>query len=96
MDKTERKREIGILSVVAALVKLMMDKGGICGFGIDQYRRPYIHLQPWRFLELFGEDTEFWYNDGDPDYRTINTEVNGIQFFALMTGFDVILDGRLI
>ena len=96
MDKKDRKSEIGFLAIVASMVKLVMDKGGVCNFGIDTDHQPYVHLQPWMFLQLFGEDTEFWYNEGKPDYRTINTKVNGVKFFALMTGFDLIEEGRLI
>ena len=95
MDKQTRKSEIGFMCIVAALVKQLWDKGGICSVGINAYLQPFVHMQPWRFMECFGEDTDYWYNEGDPDYRTINTEVNGILFFALMTNYDQIADGRL-
>lgn len=96
MDKLARKNEIGFMCVTAAMAKLLKDKGGVCGVDVNCHGKPCVHLQPWRFMELFGEDTDYWYNEGDPDYRTINTEVNGIEFFALLSGFDVIHEGRLI
>ena len=96
MDKLTRKNEIGFMCVTAAMAKLLSDRGGVCGVGVNSHAKPYVHLQPWRFMELFGEDTDYWYNEGDPDYRTINTEVNGIEIFALMTKFDIMENGELI
>ena len=95
MSKTERKRIIAWLSVVAALVKDQMDQPGIVGFNVNVNGKAYVQLQPWLFFELFGDDTEYEYSEKDPTFRSIRTESNGVEFIAIMSGFDLIKDGRL-
>ena len=96
MDKAQRKSDIGLMCVTAGMAKLLIDKGGVVGVGRDRHDLPYVHLMPWRFVDYFGEDTEFEYRQEAPDYRTMEVIVNGVRFFALITELDWIRDGRLV
>ena len=95
MDKKERKSDIGMMTIVAAMVKQLTDKNGVVAFGTPRNDTPSVHMLPKRFLEYFGDDTDFEYSENDPDFRTISTMVNGVLFYALLDSFDVIENGRL-
>ena len=103
MDKRQRKSDIGYMALVAAMVNSIVDKDGVCGVHpylerrktVLQYK-PGVQLQLWKFMELFGEDTEYEYiTDRDGDMSVI-TEVNGVTFYALAGISDEIKEGRLI
>lgn len=103
MDKQARKSEIGFLGISAAMAKQCSDKSGVIGVGrwLDR-RKPFIQhtagvfLQPWKFMELFGEDTEYEYlTDSDGDMQVV-TSVNGVTYYAYIRDDDLIEDGRLI
>lgn len=104
MEKAQRKSDIGFLAIVAAMVKQCMDKLGVCGISLYLEKRPGatwgyrpgVHLQAWRFMDYFGEDTNYEYiTDRDGDMKVI-TDVNGVVFFALIDGLDLIQNGRLV
>ena len=103
MDKTERKSDIGFLGIAAALAKMCTDKDGVIDIGTWLDRRkagyewkPGVFLQPWKFMELFGEDTEYQYfRDRDGDLQVF-TQVNGITYFAIIRSYDLIVNGVLV
>jgi len=95
MDKKQRKSDIGLMTIVAAMVKQCMDKPGVCGIGSPKDKVPTVHMTPKCFLEYFGDDTDFEYSENDPEFRTMSTMVNGVLFYALLDSFDIIVDGRL-
>ena len=105
-EKQLRRSNITQMSVVATMVDNLISEPGVCGFQQFLDRRkstptelhfePGVLLQPWKFMELFGEDTNFEYisaRDGD---LTMITEVNGVVFYALVDKTDRIRDGRLV
>lgn len=105
-EKQIRKSNITQMSVVATMVDNLISEPGVCGFQQFLDRRkstpaelhfePGVLLQPWKFMELFGEDTNFEYiSDRDGDLTMI-TEVNGVVFHALVDKTDLIRDGRLV
>ena len=88
------------------MVDNLISDPGVCGFQQFLDRRkstptelhfePGVLLQPWKFMELFGEDTNFEYiSDRDGDLTMI-TNVNGVVFYALVDKTDRIRDGRLV
>lgn len=103
-EKQIRKSNITQMSVVATMVHniVMKDDYGVCGLypflesrmGESRFV-PGVLLQPWKFMELFGEDTEFEYLEDKDGDKTLYVEVNGVVFHALIHGMDVIVDGRL-
>jgi len=103
MDKSERKSEIGFLGIAAALAKQCIDKDGVVSVGpwYDNRRphditwKPGVFMWPWKFFELFGDDTEFEYVPDRYSGLQIVTEVNGIVYYATVTHSDVIENGRL-
>ncbi len=105
-EKQIRKSNITQMSVVATMVDNLISEPGVCGFQQFLDRRkstpaelhfePGVLLQPWKFMELFGEDTDFEYiKDRDGDL-TIITQVNGVTFYALANNSDLIRNGRLV
>ena len=105
-EKQIRKNNITQMSVVATMVDNLISDPGVCGFQQFLDRRkstptelhfePGVLLQPWKFMELFGEDTNFEYiSDRDGDLTMI-TNVNGVVFYALVDKTDRIRDGRLV
>ena len=103
MDKNERKSEIGFLGIVAAMAKQCIDKDGVISVGLYLDRRkpglwyvPGVFLQPWKFMELFGEDTNYEYLTDRYGDMHVMTDVNGIVYFALINANDLIEDGRLV
>lgn len=103
MEKKKGKEEIGRLALVATLVHDIIEKGkhGIVALQPHLDDRnglkwsPGAHLQPAKFMELFGDDTEYEYVDTDYG-KTVLTTVNGVTFYALINGTDLIQDGRLV
>ncbi len=105
-EKQIRKSNIAQMSVVAAMVNDIVTGDGVCGFQpfldrrkstpVELHYEPGVLLQPWKFMELFGEDTDFEYiKDRDGDLTMI-TQVNGVTFYALANNSDLIRDGRLV
>ncbi len=105
-EKQIRKSNIAQMSVVAAMVNDIVTGDGVCGFQpfldrrksspVELHYEPGVLLQPWKFIELFGEDTNFEYvNDRDGDLTMI-TQVNGVVFHALVDKTDLIRNGRLV
>jgi len=94
MDKAKRKSDIGMMSIVAAMVKQCMQKPGVVAIGSPEYDIPSVHMLPKTFLDYFGDDTEFEYGE-DPSHRTMSTVVNGVRFYAVISGLDTIANGRL-
>lgn len=94
MDKKQRKSDIGMMSIVAAMVKQCLEKPGVVAIGSPERNTPSVHMMPKTFLEYFGDDTEFEYSE-NPNYRIMSTVVNGVTFYALFDKYDTIKDGRL-
>lgn len=105
-EKQLRKSNIAYMALVATMVNNLVSEPGVCGFQqfIDRrkstptevYFAPGVLMQPWKFIERFGEDTNFEYiSDRDGDLTMI-TEVNGVVFHALVDKTDLIRDGRLV
>ena len=105
-EKQIRKSNITQMSVVATMVDNLISEPGVCGFQqfldrrkntpTEMHFEPGVLLQPWKFIELFGEDTNFEYiSDRDGDLTMI-TEVNGVVFCALVDKTDLIRNGRLV
>ena len=105
-EKQIRKSNIAQMSVVATMVNNIVTGDGVCGFQpfldrrkstpIKLHYEPGVLLQPWKFIELFGEDTNFEYiKDRDGDLTMI-TQVNGVTFYALVNNSDLIRNGRLV
>lgn len=102
-EKTQRKSEIGRLALVATLVDDIIEnsKRGVISLQPHLDARndlkmiPGAHLQPALFMELFGDDTEYEYIDGDYG-KYVVTNVNGVKFFALVNGTDLIQEGRIV
>lgn len=105
-EKQKRKSNITYMALVATMENNIVSEPGVCGFHqfIDRRKstptelhfEPGVLLQPWKFMELFGEDTDFeYFTDRDGDL-TIITQVNGVTFYALADNSDLIQDGRLI
>lgn len=103
MDKKTRKEIIGRLALIATVV---YDEVARTGHGVvslqphmdarnDLKWSPGVHLQPKLFMELFGDDTEYEYIDGDYG-KDVVTNVNGVKFFALVNGTDLIQEGRIV
>lgn len=105
-EKQIRKSNITQMSEVATMVDNLISEPGVCGFQpfldrrkstpIKLHYEPGVLLQPWKFIERFGEDTNFEYiSDRDGDLTMI-TEVNGVVFHALVDKTDLIRNGRLV
>ncbi len=104
-EKQIRKSNIAQMSVVATMVNNLVSEPGVCGIQpfIDSRKStptglhfaPGVLLQPWKFMELFGEDTNFEYIDRH-GFLTIITDVNGVVFHAPVDRTDLIRDGRLV
>lgn len=105
-EKQIRKSNITQMCEVATMVNNIVKGDGVCGFHpfldrrkstpVGLHYEPGVLLQPWKFIELFGEDTDFEYiKDRDGDL-TIITQVNGVTFYALADSSDLIRDGRLV
>ena len=101
MDKTKKDVLIIALSMVAENVNKLYKEPGVCGFGPYLNRvtgdyEPGVHLQFEKFMELFGDDTEYEYKDRGNDDREVRAVVNGVIFYALVTDLDRIgKDGGL-
>ena len=101
MDKKERKEKIGRLTLIATLVNDEISRSNHYLVGLqphldardDMKWGPGVHLHPALFMELFGDDTEYEYID-DKYGKSVITNVNGVTFFALITGTDLIQEGR--
>lgn len=102
MNKKKRKEEFGRLTQIATVV---YDEIARSGHGVislqphldardDMKWGPGVHLQPALFMELFGDDTEYEYIDGDYGKYAVTT-VNGVTVFALINGTDMIQEGRI-
>ena len=104
-ERQIRKSNITQMSEVATMVDNLISEPGVCGFQqfidrrkstpIELHFAPGVLLQPWKFLELFGEDTNFEYIDHH-GYLTMITDVNGAIFYAPVDDSDRIRDGRLV
>lgn len=102
-EKTQRKSEIGRMALVATLVDDIIENSKHGVISLQQHLdarddmkwSPGVHLQPKLFMELFGDDTEYEYIDGDYG-KNVVTNVNGVTFYALINGMDLIRDGRLV
>lgn len=102
--KQVRKSIISRLSVAATLVhNFVTGFSGICGIHPYLDRRknmlhymPGVQLQPWKFMELFGEDTNYEYIQDRYGDMSVITEVNGVMFHALINSMDVVFEGRLV
>lgn len=104
-EKQIRKSNIAYMALVATMVNNIVSEPGVCGIQpfIDGRRItpfelhfvPGVLLQPWKFMELFGEGTNFEYIDHH-GYLTMITEVNGAIFYAPVDYSDRIRDGRLV
>ena len=103
MEKAQRKSEIGFLGLVAAMTKQCSDQDGVIGVNMWLDRRkpglqytPGVYLQPYKFMELFGEDTDYEYmTDRDGDMQVV-TQVNGVTYYAYIRDDDLIEDGVLV
>ncbi len=103
MDKKERKEKIGRLTLIATLVSDEISRSNHNLVGLQPYLDardglkwgPGTHLTPALFMELFGDDTEYEYIQ-DKYGKSVITNVNGVTFFALITGTDLIQEGRLV
>lgn len=107
MTETQiRKSNIAQMSVVATMVNDIVTGDGVCGFQpfldrrkstpVELHYEPGVLLQPWKFIELFGEDTNFEYVSDRDGEVTMITEVNGVTFYALTDNSDLIRNGRLV
>ena len=105
-EKQKRKGDIAYMALVATMVNNLVSEPGVCGIQPFLDRRkstptelqfaPGVLLQPWKFIERFGEDTNFEYiSDRDGDLTMI-TNVNGVVFHAPVDRTDLIRDGRLV
>lgn len=105
-EKTKSKSDIAYMALVATMVNNIVSEPGVCGIQPYLDRRkstptelhfdPGVLMQPWKFIERFGEDTNFEYiSDRDGDL-TIITNVNGAVFRAPVDRTDLIRDGRLV
>ena len=105
-ERQIRKSNITQMSVVATMVNNIVIGDGVCGFQPFLDRRkstptvlhyePGVLLQPWKFMELFGEDTNFEYISDRAGDLTMITNVNGVVFYSLVDKTDRIRDGRLV
>ena len=102
--KQVRKGDIGYMALVGTMVSNIVNGwSGVCGVHPYLDRRtgdlcykPGVQLQAWKFMDVFGEDTEYEYlEDKDGDMEVI-TEVNGVTFYALLGCSDEIQKGRLV
>ena len=107
MEKVKRKSDIGLMTLVAGIVHQMTEEDGICGvdsycdsrmFDIGKAKdltfKPGVQMQPKKFLEYFGDDTNFEYISGNYHTEMI-TEVNGVVFHAIVCSMDFIVDGEI-
>lgn len=105
-EKTKRKSDIAYMAQVATMVNDLVSEPGVCSIHpfldrrkstpTEVYFAPGVLMQPWTFIERFGEDTNFEYiSDRDGDLTMI-TNVNGVVFYALVDKTDLIRDGRLV
>lgn len=102
MDKKKRKEELGRLTLIATVVYDEIARGGHGVISLQPHMDahdlklgPGVHLQPALFMELFGDDTEYEYIDGDYG-KYVVTNVNGVTVFALINGTDLIQEGRIV
>ena len=103
MNKMDRKSEICFFGVAGAISKVCEDKMGVIGPGKWLDRRKAgiqytagMYLQPYKFMELFGEDTEYQYFRDKHGDLQVFTQVNGVTFYAYIRDDDIIIDGRLV
>ncbi len=105
-EKQKRKSDITYMALVATMVNNLVSEPGVCGIQPFLDRRkstptelhfdPGVLMQPWKFIERFGEDTDFeYFKDRDGDLTMI-TQMNGVTFYALVNNSDLIRDGRLV
>lgn len=102
-SKAERKSDIGFLALVAHLQKQCQDKDGVISIlpWLDRRKWPGLSYMPgvfmhaYKFMELFGEDTEYEYITDREGDRQVYTIVNGVSFFAYVGDDDAIKNGRL-
>lgn len=103
-EKQKRKKTIGFMAMLATMVfKIVNGHSGVCGIHPHLDRRksflqyvPGVQLQPWKFMELFGDDTEYEYIQDSYGDLSVVTEANGVMFHALINDMDLIRDGRLV
>lgn len=103
-EKHKRKKAIGFMAMLATMVyKVVNGSSGVCGIHPHLDRRdpglkyvPGVQLQPWKFMELFGDDTEYEYIQDRYGDMSVITEMNGVMFHALINSMDLIRDGRLV
>ena len=108
MEKAQRKSDIGTLALVAGMASQLTAQDGIIAF--DDYCdsrmfdigkskeltwKPGVQLQPGKFLEYFGDDTNFEYIHGNYNMEMI-TEVNGVVFHSIIGRLDFIVDGEIV
>lgn len=101
-ERQVRKSNISYLAIVAAMVNRVVNGDGICAVHpyLDTrkglYWVPGVHMQLWKFMEMFGEDTNYEYvTDKDGDMKVI-TDVEGVIFYALVSGLDLLENGVLV
>ena len=108
MNKLQRKSDIGYMSLLAGMVHQILKMPGVIEIGTHRGYRllefgnpisiietPGVFMQPWAFLEHFGDDTEFEYVTDKYGTQMV-TEVNGVTFYATVNSLDVIQDGKLV
>lgn len=105
-EKTTHKSDIAHMALVATMVNDLVSEPGVCGIQPYLDRRkstptelhfdPGVLMQPWKFIERFGEDTNFEYVSDRDGNLTIITNVNGAVFHAPVDRTDLIRDGRLV
>jgi len=104
-EKQIQKSDITQMSVLATMIHNIVMKSdyGVCSIHPHYETRmgensfvPGVLLQPWKFMELFGDDTEYEYIQDRYGDMSVITEVNGVTFYALINGMDLIQDGRLV
>jgi len=103
MDKKSRKSEIGFLGIVACMSKQCEDHDGVLAIHmwLDPRRPgisylPGVFLEGWKFMELFGDDTEYEYlTDCDGDMQVFTIVNEEIAYYARLD-MAYINGGRLV
>lgn len=103
MNKKKRKEEFGRLTQIATVVYDEIARSGHGVISLQPHMDPRdglkygpsAHLQPALFMELFGDDTEYEYVDSDYG-KYVVTNVSGVTVFALISGTDLIPEGRIV
>jgi len=93
MDKTKREMLRVALQLVAQNVYKLEQEDGVIAFKThyilpEPYgkiiKEPSVHLTQEKFLEVFGDDTEYEYVTDKDGEVELQTRVDGVLFFALV------------